>query len=91
MCHSCWQVFDRRRSYCPDPRDWDAQRGAISEALTGVPQPTAAQVPRTLKAFGEVATEGHVGGEPWSHLDPATVRAYCWDQQALDDGRYAPP
>jgi hypothetical protein len=91
LCDACFEVFDRRRSYCPDPRDWDDQRAAISEALTGVPLDMGEQAPKTLRAFAEVITEGHVGeGEPWAHLRTDVVLRYRLDQWARHDGRYAP-
>ena len=79
LCGSCAPVY--RSTGQPDPRNFDAQRAGVAEALTGVPIMMGESAPAGLKAYAEGDAEGN--GEPWSHLDAGALDRFRW---ALLDG-----
>lgn len=80
LCQSCAVIFDRY-AYDLWSSDWSTQRGALAEAISGVPCMLGEKGPDSLTAYAEVADEAHTGNEtPWSHLHPGTVEAFRMDR-----------
>lgn len=86
LCGACAVIFERTGR--PDPAWWDAQRGGIAEAVSGVPTMMGESPPAGLRAFAEGDDDGT--GEPWSHLPTEALEAFRWAAWGRWGAKYAP-
>jgi hypothetical protein len=89
LCEPCDAVYVKHGS--PSPAYWGEQRDALGEAVTGSPAMTGEHAPGGLVGFAESDREDRTGGEAWSHLDPAALRAYRFDVWSRYGLAYCPP